>query len=69
VMSKVSVKGSDIDPIFEWLTNVEKNGVSNARVTWNFQKFMIDENGHFVDYLSPRESPLSEKITNWILSE
>jgi len=66
IMSKVSVKGNDIDPIFEWLTQKEKNGVKDIDVTWNFQKFLINENGELVDFVSPRESPLSEKIVNWI---
>ncbi|MDD3877549.1 MAG: glutathione peroxidase [Bacteroidales bacterium] len=69
VMTKISVKGRNIDPIYEWLTKKEKNGVTDAEVTWNFQKFMIDENGFFVDFLAPRESPLSEKIINWINAE
>lgn len=68
IMSKVSVKGDDIDPIFEWLTKKEKNGVMDIAVTWNFQKFMINENGELVDYLPPKESPLSDKIINWINS-
>jgi glutathione peroxidase len=38
----------------------------DAKVTWNFQKFMIDENGHLVDMAPPKEKPFSEKIVNWI---
>ncbi|OPZ98242.1 MAG: hypothetical protein BWY70_01278 [Bacteroidetes bacterium ADurb.Bin408] len=68
MMSKISVKGDDIDPIYEWLTQKEKNGVMDIAVTWNFQKFMINEKGELVDYLSPKESPLSDKIINWINS-
>lgn len=66
MMSKISVKGKDQDPIYKWLTEKSENGKMDAAVTWNFQKFMIDENGNFVDYLSPRESPMSEKIIKWI---
>lgn len=66
MMTKISVKGDDIDPIFEWLTKKEKNGVMDIAITWNFQKFMINENGELVDYLPPKESPLSDKIINWI---
>jgi len=68
MMTKISVKGDDIDPIFEWLTKKEKNGVMDIAVTWNFQKFMLNENGELVDYLPPKESPLSDKIVNWINS-
>ena len=66
MMSKVSVKGDDIDPIFEWLTKKEKNGVMDIKITWNFQKFLINENGELVDYVVPKESPRSDKIINWI---
>jgi len=66
MMSKISVKGKNIDPIYKWLTQKKMNGVLNASVKWNFQKFMIDENGYLVDYASPKENPLSDNITNWI---
>jgi glutathione peroxidase len=66
MMSKVSVKGKDQDPIYNWLTNKSENGILDAEVSWNFQKFMIDENGNMVDFASPRESPASEKIVRWI---
>ena len=66
MMSKISVKGDDIDPVYKWLTSEEENGVMNSKVSWNFQKYMIDENGKLVDYVSPKKSPLSDKIVNWI---
>jgi len=66
MMSKISVKGKDQDPIYQWLTQKSENGKLDAEVTWNFQKFMIDENGNLVDFVSPRESPMSEKIIKWI---
>lgn len=68
MMSKVSVKGKDQDPIYNWLTNKSENGKFDAEVSWNFQKFMIDENGNMVDFASPRESPASERIVSWILN-
>lgn len=66
VMEKISVKGDDINPLYKWLTTKELNGKFDAAVTWNFQKFMIDENGNLVDFCSPRTNPLDEKIVNWI---
>lgn len=66
MMSKISVKGKDIDPIYKWLTSKEENGVMDSKVSWNFQKYMIDENGNLVDYVSPKENPMSDKIINWI---
>jgi glutathione peroxidase len=66
MMAKISVKGDEIHPIFEWLTNKEKNGVSDEKVSWNFQKFLIDENGNLVKSVSPKVKPESEEIISWI---
>jgi glutathione peroxidase len=66
MMGKISVKGNDIDPIYKWLTSKAENGVIDAPVTWNFQKFMIDENGKLVGMVPPKESPMSDNIINWI---
>lgn len=66
VMTKISVKGDDIDPIYKWLTSKQQNGVMDAKVTWNFQKFLIDENGNLVDMIPPRESVLGDKVIRWI---
>jgi glutathione peroxidase len=65
-MSKISVKGDDIDPIYKWLTSKSENGVLDAPVKWNFQKFMIDEKGHVAGVALSPEKPDSEKILNWI---
>jgi glutathione peroxidase len=66
MMSKISVKGSDQHELYQWLTQKSKNGVEDAKVSWNFQKFMIDENGNYVSMVSPKESPDCDKIVNWI---
>lgn len=66
MMSKVSVKGDDIAPVYKWLTSKEENGVKDSEVQWNFQKYLIDEKGNLVDVIPPKESPMSEKITKWL---
>jgi len=66
MMSKISVKGDDMDPLYKWLTSKELNGVMDSEVTWNFQKYLIDENGRLVDMIKPKENPYSEKVLNWI---
>ena len=66
MMAKISVKGKDIDPLYNWLTSKEENGVMDAPVKWNFQKFMIDENGKLVGMVPPGDLPTTEKIINWI---
>jgi glutathione peroxidase len=66
MMAKISVKGDDIAPVYSWLTSKKENGVMDAPVKWNFQKFMIDENGNLVGMVPTSENPLSDKIVNWI---
>ena len=66
MMKKVDVKGDSISEIYSWLTSKAKNGVKNSSVKWNFQKYMIDENGFLVDYVLPFKSPNCSKIVNWI---
>lgn len=69
MMAKISVKGKEIAPLYQWLTEKKLNGKEDASVQWNFQKFMIDENGNWVGFASPKESPFSEKIVTWIEKE
>ena len=66
MMQKISVKDDDMDPIYRWLTSKSENGVMDAPVTWNFQKFMINEDGTLAGMVPPRESPRSDKILNWL---
>ncbi len=66
MMAKVSVKGKDKHPVYQFLTEIEKNGISNSKVSWNFQKYLVDENGYLVKYISPKSSPMSEDVINWI---
>ncbi|MBL4657319.1 MAG: glutathione peroxidase [Flavobacteriales bacterium] len=66
MMHKISVKGDDIDPIYKWLTEKDENGVDDAAVKWNFQKFLIDENGNWIAKISPSNKPNSQSIIDWI---
>jgi glutathione peroxidase len=66
MMSKISVKGDDADPVYQWLTNKSKNGVMDSEVKWNFQKYLIDENGKLVEVLESKVKPDDEKIVSWI---
>jgi glutathione peroxidase len=66
MMEKISVKGNDIHPLYEWLTQKEQNGRIDADISWNFQKFMIDENGQVVGYAKPTTKPMSDEIVDWI---
>ncbi len=66
MMAKISVKGKDIAPLYKWLTTKTENGVIDAPVKWNFQKFMIDENGKIAGVVPPSDLPTIPKIVNWI---
>mgnify|MGYP003624447750 CR=1 FL=1 len=60
---KIEVKGENQHPLYQWLTKKELNGVKSSSVKWNFQKYLIDENGSFIDYYYSITKPLSSKIT------
>ncbi|MFI5164600.1 MAG: glutathione peroxidase, partial [Bacteroidia bacterium] len=66
LMSKVSVKGDDMAPIYKWLQFKSENGVDDGEVKWNFNKFLIDENGHWLRHLPSKVTPMSDEITKWI---
>ena len=57
MMAKISVKGKDIAPLYQWLTHKSENGVSDAKIGWNFHKFLIDENGRWVASIGSTTSP------------
>jgi len=64
--AKVSVKGSDIDPLFAWLTHKDQNGVMDANINWNFNKFLLDEKGQLIEHWSNKVEPMSEDITKYL---
>lgn len=66
MMEKISVKGKDMHPLYQWLTTKSLNGKSDTGVSWNFQKFLIDEEGNLVDVLSPATKPDDKKVLNWL---
>ena len=61
--SKIDVKGSNQHPIYVWLTNKSANGVEDSKVMWNFQKYLIDENGKYMNYFKSGVKPTDEEIT------
>ncbi len=68
MMSKVDIVTGDTAPIYKWLQRADLNGVSDAHVSWNFNKFLIDEAGHWVRHFESTTLPGDTAITNWILS-
>jgi glutathione peroxidase len=66
MMAKISVKGKDMHPVYKFLTEKAKNGLEDNEVQWNFQKYLLDEEGHLVKVISPRVQPDDASITEWI---
>jgi glutathione peroxidase len=64
--SKISVKGDDTAPIYKWLTSKSENGVLDATIKWNFNKFLLDENGKMITYFESKVTPDSEEIAKWL---
>ena len=64
---KIDVKGSNQHELYKWLTNKSLNGVKDSTVKWNFQKYLVDDKGRFVDFYFSITSPTSSKITKHFL--
>jgi len=63
---KIDVKGSNIAPIYQWLTSKSKNGILDASISWNFNKFLIDENGKMMAYFPSNVKPDSDAILSYL---
>ena len=68
MMSKVSVKGDDQHPLYKWLTSKNDNRLEDSKVTWNFQKYLIDEEGQLVGHFAPTTKPGNKKLVSWIVN-
>lgn len=66
MMAKVSVRGRKQHPVYKFLTSKKLNGVLNSRVKWNFQKFLLNEDGVLEQVISPRTKPNDRTIIEWI---
>ena len=66
MMSKISVKGNDMDKVYQFLTQKAKNGLQDSEVQWNFQKYLINEKGELEKVVAPQVLPSDNEIVNWI---
>lgn len=66
ITEKVDVKGSKQHPLYQWFTQRTMNGVKDSNVKWNFQKYLVNPKGEFIDYYYSTTSPTSSKITKHI---
>jgi glutathione peroxidase len=68
MMEKISVKGKDMHPLYHFLTEKSLNGLEDNKVQWNFQKYLVNENGQLEKVIGPRTLPNDPEIINWIRS-
>lgn len=66
IMSKITVKGDEIEPLYLWLTQKQLNGFEDTKVKWNFQKYLISEDGKIEKVINPMVKPNNDKIIRWI---
>lgn len=66
MMSKISVKGEGMHPVYAFLTQKTQNNHSDNKVKWNFQKYLINEKGELEHVIGPRTLPNDDKIISWI---
>ena len=60
--AKTNVLGENISPLYKWLCSKKENGVLNASVKWNFNKFLLNEKGQLIAHFSSTVKPDSEEI-------
>jgi glutathione peroxidase len=63
---KVKILGDEIHPLYAFLTKKELNGLEDSEVKWNFQKYLINENGELIKVFSPVTEPLSEELLKFV---
>ncbi len=63
---KLEVKGKNQHPLYTWLTSKKLNGKKRSSVKWNFQKYIVDENGELLNYYYSLTKPMSSKITKYL---
>ncbi len=62
VFSKIKVTGAKKDPLYKYLTDKQTNPDFGGRITWNFNKFLIDGNGRIIARFSSGTDPLDPKV-------
>ena len=63
MFSKITTKGRNQSPVYTWLTNKDLNGWNEKKPTWNFCKYLVDENGNLVEFFDKSVKPMSKEIT------
>ena len=64
--TRVDVKGDNITPVYKYLCNKSENGILDAKISWNFNKFIIDENGNLLAHFDSDVTPESPELLKYI---
>ena len=64
MFEKTTTKGKKQSSVYQWLTNKDFNGWNTQRPTWNFCKYLVNEQGELVGFFDSKVKPLSEEITS-----
>ncbi|MEQ8549390.1 MAG: glutathione peroxidase [Cyclobacteriaceae bacterium] len=68
MFSKIDVKGDKKHPLYQWLTDEDLNGWNSQEPSWNFCKFLIDQNGKLIKFYRSGENPMDTEILNWVIA-
>lgn len=66
MFAKISVRGKDIHPLYEYLTNKDTNPEFGGKITWNFNKFLISKDGRIINRFSSKTNPMDQEVQDAI---
>ncbi|MGG7035067.1 MAG: glutathione peroxidase [Flavobacterium sp.] len=66
MMSKITVKGSEMNEVYQFLTQKSLNDFQDSEVKWNFQKYLIGKDGKLEKIIAHKTSPMDPEVINWI---
>ncbi len=67
MFEKISVKGSDMHPLYQWLSSEEMNGWNDKAPSWNFCKYLVGENGQLLKFYASGVDPMGDEILGQIM--
>jgi len=66
MFEKISVLGDNMHPVYKWLTSKDLNGWNDQQPKWNFNKYLIDEDGNLLKYFSSAVKPMDKEIVDML---
>ena len=62
IMEKISVKGPNAHPLYQWLADPHLNGWNSQAPSWNFCKYLVNEEGKLVKFWPSKVDPMSKEV-------